>query len=159
MTRSPGRRYSRTTSFALLFSRRLTTWSANCPTAGLRHWQSAQRRARRVPTGIPCCTTSGGSRKACGEPRLSCSWRERVRRCNYLRLQFVPRELAWVQGHEELGVRRFSAFAECCIVSIGNVCDLLGDANQLTLFSDQRDNCPRRSRPPRSSQAPTRLDT
>jgi hypothetical protein len=35
--------------------------------AGVSHWQSAQRRARRVPTGRPCCTTSCGSREACGE--------------------------------------------------------------------------------------------
>jgi hypothetical protein len=134
------------TSFAFLFSRRLTNLeceladelasATGSPLSGVRvEFQPADRIALLL----------ADHERPAARPRLSSSWRERVRRCNYLRLQFVLREVAWVQGHEEIGVRRFSAFAERRIVSIGNVCDLLGNANELTLFSDQRDNVPRRS--------------
>jgi hypothetical protein len=60
-------------------------------------------------------------------------------------VQPALREIGWIQGHDEVGVGRFSALAEWGVVSIREVRNLLENANELTLLPNESDNRSRRA--------------
>jgi hypothetical protein len=53
--------------------------------------------------------------------RLASPWREWAAWCNDFCLQPALREVARIQRDDEIGVSRFSALAEWCVISIGQV--------------------------------------
>jgi hypothetical protein len=54
-------------------------------------------------------------------PQLAAAWRQRIGRCDNLRLQSALREVTGIQRHDEVGVCRFGAFAERRIVPIRQI--------------------------------------